>query len=136
ARGCAGHPPAGGLPGLRERIAGHYLARHGLDIDPRRIFVTPGASGGLSLLSQMLLNPGDGVMMTDPGYPCNRNYVRLAGAEAQLVPVGPASDYQLTPALLDACATASTRSVWLASPSNPTGTILGRDGLRAVSDWC
>lgn len=136
AQGCTGYTPAAGLPQLRERIAGHYLDKHGLDIDPRRIFVTPGASGALSLLSQMLLNPGDGVMMTDPGYPCNRNYVRLAGAEAQLVPVGPASDYQLTPVLLDAHATASTRSVWLASPSNPTGTVLDRNGLRAVSDWC
>ena len=136
AQGCTGYTPAAGLPQLRELIAQHYRRRHGLDIDPRRIFVTPGASGALSLLAQMLLNPGDGVLMTDPGYPCNRNYVRLAGAEPQLVPVGPQTDYQLTPQLLDAHATAATRSVWLASPSNPTGTVVGEAGLRAISDWC
>src|SRR5690606_27009463 len=117
AQGYTGYTPAAGLPQLRELIAQHYRRRHDLDIDPRRIFVTPGASGALLLLAQMLLNPGDGVLMTDPGYPCNRNYVRLAGAEPQLVPVGPESDYQLTPQLLDAHATPATRSVWLASPS-------------------
>jgi len=136
AQGFTGYTPAAGLPQLRQRIADYYQQRHGLNIDPQRIFVTPGASGALVLLAQMLLNPGDGVMMTDPGYPCNRNYVRLAGAQAQLVPVDSASHYQLTPQLLDAHATAATRAVWLASPSNPTGAVLDRSGLRAVSDWC
>lgn len=136
AQGHTGYTPAAGLPELRQRIADHYQRRHGLLIDPQRIFVTPGASGALVLLAQMLLNPGDGVMMTDPGYPCNRNFVRLAGAQAQLVPVDASSHYQLTPQLLEAHATAATRAVWLASPSNPTGTVLDRAGLQAVSDWC
>lgn len=136
AQGYTGYTPAAGLPQLRQRIAELYHHRHGLTIDSQRVFVTPGASGALVLLAQMLLNPGDGVMMTDPGYPCNRNFVRLAGAQAQLVPVDAASHYQLTPQLLDAHVTPATRAVWLASPSNPTGTVLDRDGLRAVSEWC
>ncbi len=136
ARGHTSYTPAAGLPQLREAIAGHYRARHGLDIPAHRIFVTPGASGALSLLAQMLLNPGDAVLMTDPGYPCNRNYVRLAGAEAILVPVTAGDNYQLTPDLLTLHATARCRSVWLASPSNPTGTVLDLPALRGIHDWC
>ena len=136
ASGHTAYTPAAGLPQLREAIARHYRARHGLDIPASRIFVTPGASGALSLLAQMLLNPGDAVLMTDPGYPCNRNYVRLAGAEAILVPVTAEDNYQLTPDLLTRHATAQCRSVWLASPSNPTGTVLDLPALRGIHDWC
>ena len=136
ARGCTAYTPAAGLPALREAIAGHYRRQYGLDIAPERIFVTPGASGALSLLAQMLLNPGDGVLMSDPGYPCNRNYVRLAGAEAQLVPVTAAENFQVSATLLSRHATARTRSVWLASPANPTGTVLSLQQLQAIHDWC
>jgi aspartate/methionine/tyrosine aminotransferase len=136
ASGHTAYTPAAGLPQLREAIAGHYLARHGLQIPAHRIFVTPGASGALSLLAQMLLNPGDAVLMTDPGYPCNRNYVRLAGAEAILVPVTAGDNYQLTPRLLTQHATAACRSVWLASPSNPTGTVLDLPALQGIHAWC
>jgi aspartate/methionine/tyrosine aminotransferase len=136
ASGHTAYTPAAGLPQLREAISGHYLARHGLQIPAHRIFVTPGASGALSLLAQMLLNPGDAVLMTDPGYPCNRNYVRLAGAEAILVPVTAEDNYQLTPQLLTQHATAACRSVWLASPSNPTGTVLDLPALQGIHAWC
>jgi aspartate/methionine/tyrosine aminotransferase len=74
--------------------------------------------------------------MTDPGYPCNRNYVRLAGAQAQLVPVTAAENFQLNASLLSQHATSRTRSVWLASPANPTGTVLSLQQLRALHDWC
>lgn len=136
ASGHTAYTPAAGLPQLREAIAGHYRRRHGLEIPADRIFVTPGASGALSLLAQMLLNPGDAVLMTDPGYPCNRNYVRLAGAEAILVPVTARDNYQLSPALLTRHATAQCRSVWLATPSNPTGTVLDLSALQGIHAWC
>lgn len=136
ARGCTAYTPAAGLPALREAIAGHYQSQYGLHVAPERIFVTPGASGALSLLAQMMLNPGDGVLLSDPGYPCNRNYVRLAGAEAQLVPVTAADNFQPHPALLSQYATARTRSVWLASPANPTGTVLSLPALQAIHQWC
>ncbi len=74
--------------------------------------------------------------MTDPGYPCNRNFVRLAGAEAQLVPVSAASNFQLTQALLEHHSRPNTRGVWVASPGNPTGTVLAADELRRLSKWC
>lgn len=136
AQGHTGYTPAAGLPQLRERIAAYYSDQHGVTVASDRIFVTPGASGALTLLAQMLLNPGDGVLMTDPGYPCNRNFVRLAGAEAQLVPVSAASNFQLTRDLLEQYARPNTRGVWVASPGNPTGTILRADELRQLSQWC
>ena len=135
AQGHTSYTPAAGLPQLRERIAAYYSSDSDVDIAPQRIFVTPGASGALSLLAQLLLNPGDGVLMSDPGYPCNRNYVRLAGAEAQLVPVGPETRYQITRELLERHRTARTRGVWVASPGNPTGTVLQLAGLRDLCAW-
>lgn len=136
AEGRTAYTSAAGIPELRERIAQHYLRRYQVFVAPERIFVTPGASGALSLVAQMLLNPEDAVLMPDPGYPCNRNYVRLAGAEAQLVPVRPDTNYQLTPALLDSHYTAVTRGVWVASPGNPTGTVLGLNELADIAQWC
>ena len=136
ANGCTAYTPAAGLPQLRARIAQHYSDTQGIALAPERIFVTPGASGALSLMAQLLINPGDGVLMSDPGYPCNRNYVRLAGGEAQLVPVTAASQYQVTPDLLDQYATKSSIGVWLATPSNPTGTILTKAQLQEIVQWC
>lgn len=136
ANGCTAYTSAAGLPQLRERIAQHYLDTQGLQLAPERIFVTPGASGALSLMAQLLIDPGDGVLMSDPGYPCNRNYVRLAGGEAQLVPVSAATAFQITPALLEQYATSSSRGVWLATPSNPTGTILTQEQLGDIVQWC
>jgi aspartate/methionine/tyrosine aminotransferase len=133
--GFTHYTPAAGLPELRQRISAHYADTYGVCVDPARILVTVGASGALVLLSQLLLNPGDGVLMTDPGYPCNRNFVRLAGGRAQLIPVNPATDYQLTPALLDQHYTSNSKGVWLASPGNPSGTVADAQSLQAISDW-
>jgi aspartate/methionine/tyrosine aminotransferase len=96
----------------------------------------PGASGALSLVAQMLINPGAGILMSDPGYPCNRNYVRLAGGIAQLIPVTAATEYQISTQLLDQYCDDSTRGVWVASPNNPTGTVLDKESLNAIGRWC
>ena len=74
-----GYTPAAGLPELRLAIAGHYADRYGLDLDPRRIFVTPGASGALQMVLSLLVEPGAGVALADPGYPCYPNLVRWLG---------------------------------------------------------
>jgi len=124
AAGQTHYTPATGLPALRERIAGFYRERYQIDIAPSRIIVTPGASTALQLVLAALANPGERVLMSDPGYPCNRNFVHLLNAEPVGIPVGPASGYQ--PSLQqvqeewDAC----TSVLLLASPSNPTGTLL------------
>jgi len=134
---AAGHTrytPAAGLPGLREAIAGHYARHFGAEVDPRRILVTPGASGALLLASQLLAGPGDRVLMADPNYPCNRHFMALAGAEVDAVPVGPASGWQLDAALVEANWQEATRLAMLATPSNPTGHMLETDQLAAVAE--
>ncbi len=113
-----------GLPELRNAIAGHYRRRHGIDLAPGRIVVTPGASGALQLLMGVLVDPGDEVLLADPGYPCNRHFVRLAEGRAVSAPVGPETAYQFTGELVTRFATPDTRAIMLASPSNPTGTII------------
>ncbi|MCL7461988.1 pyridoxal phosphate-dependent aminotransferase [Pseudomonas sp. NW5] len=133
---AAGHTrytAARGLPALREALSGFYARRYGLDIDPQRILITPGGSGALLLAAALLVDPGKHWLLADPGYPCNRHFLRLVEARAQLVPVGPASAYQLTPELIDQHWTPDSVGALLASPANPTGTVLSRAELAALS---
>ncbi len=133
AEGRTHYTPAMGLPELRKAISGHYRRRYGLDITPNRIAVTPGASGALQLLLSVLINPGDGVLMADPGYPCNRNFVHLVGGIPQAVNVDAGSAYQLSADLVADNWRDHTRAVLVATPSNPTGTMLSRQELAAIS---
>lgn len=133
AEGRTHYTQALGLPELRKAISDHYRRRYGLDITPSRIAVTPGASGALQLLLSVLINPGDGVLMADPGYPCNRNFVHLVGGIPQAIDVDAGSDYQLTGALVADSWQANTRAVLVATPSNPTGTMLSRRQLEEIS---
>ena len=119
-----------GLRELREAIAGHYAAIHGLDIDPRRIVVTAGASAGLLLACAALVADGDEVLMPDPCYPCNRHFVSAFGGKPVLVPASSQDRYQLSSAHVDAHWSARTRGVLVASPSNPTGTSMTPEQLR------
>lgn len=116
------YTPATGLPQLRDALAGYYRDHFGVEVDPRRILVTPGASGALMLALALFVESGVEVMMTDPGYPCNRNFVYLFDGTPVAVPVGAEQRYQLTPALLQQYWSERTRCLLVASPSNPTGT--------------
>jgi aspartate/methionine/tyrosine aminotransferase len=126
---------AGGLPELRARIAALYAERYGVALDPACVVVTPGGSGALQLAVFALLEPDDEVLLPDPGYPCNAVFVRLAGAVAVRVPVGPETGYQPTPAQLEAARTPRTRAVILASPANPTGAVIGAERMAALAAW-
>lgn len=123
---------ARGLPQLREAIAGYYASRFGVKVSAERILVTPGASGALQLALGSLLNPGDEVLMTDPGYPCNRHFVRMFEGKAVTIPVGADTNYQLTPEHVRQYWNDATKAVLLASPANPTGTLLSVDALKAI----
>jgi aspartate/methionine/tyrosine aminotransferase len=125
-----------GLPALREAIAGFHASRWQAAVDPARIVVTPGASGALLLALGLLAGPGDEVLMADPGYPCNRHFVRFCDARAVTVAVDAASGFQLTLESIQRHATAATRAVLIASPSNPTGTAIAPDELGRIHDWC
>jgi len=136
ARGQTHYSPATGIVELREAIARWYETEYGLDISPGRILVTPGASGALLLTAALTMNPGDGLLMTDPGYPCNRHFLRLVEGEGQLVPVGPEHRFQLTAERADAHWRDNTRGVMVASPANPTGEILTRSELQGLVELC
>jgi aspartate/methionine/tyrosine aminotransferase len=132
--GRTGYTLAPGLPALRERIAQHYAQVHGVTLDPARVFITAGASGALTLASLLLFNPGDEVLMPDPSYPCNKNFVAAAGARARMLPAPAAQRFQLTASEVEAAWTPQTAGVLLASPSNPTGTSIAPDELRRIAD--
>ena len=105
-------------------------------VDPAHIVVTPGASGALLLALGLLAGPGDEVLMADPGYPCNRHFAQFCDARAVTIPVDASSGFQLTLDLIQRHATAATRAVLIASPSNPTGTAIPVDELTRIHDWC
>lgn len=121
---------AAGLPELRAAIAEHYRLQYGVEVDPRRVFVTPGASGAFLLAFAASLNPGETVLMADPCYPCNGNFLRLFNAETQLIAVGGASGYQLNAELIKNNWRETSKGVLVASPSNPTGTLIGDAELQ------
>ncbi len=132
--GATRYTDARGLMPLREKIAQHYHSALDIDVDPERVFVTAGASGGLLLLTSLLLNSGDNLLMTDPGYPCNRHFLAVLGAEGRLVPVDVKDNYQLNGQLIDDYWDAQTRGVLVASPSNPTGSVLSRQAYQEIAD--
>ncbi|WP_374090262.1 pyridoxal phosphate-dependent aminotransferase [Methylomicrobium lacus] len=130
ATGDVKYTPAAGLPELREKIAAFYRLRYGVTIPVSRIFVTPGATGAFLLALGASLNPGEEVLMADPCYPCNSNYVQLYDGKTRTIPVGADSHYQLTAGLIERHWSADTKGVLIASPSNPTGTMIPRDELK------
>jgi len=131
-QGHTHYTPALGLPVLRQAIADFYQHRYGVSVPVRRIIITPGASGALQLALGVLVNPGDQVLMADPGYPCNRHFVRLYEGRPVSVPVDATSAYQLNAGLIERHWQATTIAALLASPSNPTGTIIDHSELSAV----
>jgi aspartate/methionine/tyrosine aminotransferase len=130
--GCTHYTPAVGLFALREAIAAFYASRYGLEVSPKRIVITPGASGALQLALGVMVDPGDEVLLADPGYPCNRNFVHLFEGRPRAVEVGPRTAYQLTADLLRSHWSDGSRIAMVASPSNPTGTVIPAQELREI----
>ena len=123
-----------GLPELRAAIARHYGERHGVDVAPERVVVTAGSSAALLLVTALLVNRDEQILMGDPGYPCNRHIVRTLEGEPVAVPVDASTRYQLTAGLVDRRWGPRTRGVLMASPSNPTGTSVEPDELRRIAE--
>ncbi|WP_419913493.1 pyridoxal phosphate-dependent aminotransferase [Hoeflea sp.] len=123
---------------LRDRIAQHYQMHYGIRLDPRRVAVTTGSSAGFNLAFLTLFNVGDRVAITRPGYPAYRNILIALGLEAVEIPVGPATDYTLSPDLLEDAASrhGDIAGVLLASPANPTGTVTGPKALTELIHYC
>lgn len=124
AAGDVHYTPALNLPELREAIARFYQQRFGADVAPERIVITPGASGALMLALAVTTDPGDEWLLADPGYPCNRQLVRSFEGVARALPVDAAQRFQPTAEAVAAAWSARTRGLMVATPSNPTGTLL------------
>ncbi|MBT0962096.1 pyridoxal phosphate-dependent aminotransferase [Denitromonas iodatirespirans] len=132
ARGDVHYTPALGITPLREAIARFYQDRFGADVSPERIVVTPGASGALMLALAATTNPGDTWLLPDPTYPSNRHLVRAFEGVARAVPVSADSAYQPTVAAVEAAWQTTTRGLVVASPANPTGTLLDLTQIDAL----
>ena len=121
-----------GLPALREAISRFYHDRFGADVPPDRIAITPGASGALMLALAATTDPGDVWLMPDPSYPCNRQLVRTFEGTATMLPVDATTRFQPTSAQVETAWSERTRGLMVATPSNPTGTLLTPDELDAL----
>ncbi|MEY4651657.1 MAG: hypothetical protein RI884_238 [Pseudomonadota bacterium] len=132
--GATQYTAATGLPALRESISDWYRQRFGLEVPARRIVLTAGASAALHLTCLALIEAGDEVLMPDPSYPCNRQFVQAAEGRAVLVPTTAADRFQLNAAQVEAHWGPRTRGVLLASPSNPTGTSLHPQALASIHE--
>jgi aspartate/methionine/tyrosine aminotransferase len=123
---------ATGMAELRERISAWYASRFGVQVPARRIVLTAGASAALQLACLALIEAGDEVLLPDPSYPCNRQFVSAADGTPRLIAATPSERFQLSAAKVEAAWTERTRAVLLASPSNPTGTSIHPDELRRI----
>ncbi|MEO8411143.1 MAG: pyridoxal phosphate-dependent aminotransferase, partial [Propionivibrio sp.] len=127
------YTPALGLPELRAAIASFYATRYGVEISANRIVVTAGASGALLLAFACLAAPGSEWLLTDPGYPCNENFVRSFDGVPIGIPVQAANRFQPTLADLEQHWTTNTAGALFASPANPTGSLLDEATLAAIA---
>ena len=129
------YTPALGLLELRESIAGFYKTRYELDLSYKRVVITPGASGALMLALGVVMGEGDEVLLADPGYPCNKNFVRFLSGIMRAVPVDASTGYQLSLKHIKEHWTDKTSVVVVASPSNPTGTLLPETELVEMAKF-
>ena len=132
--GHTGYTPALGMTALREKIAAYYQQRFGVQVPASRILVTPGASGALLLLAAARIEVGQTLMLADPGYPCNRQFARVFEGRGQLIPSGPETAFQLTPQMVREHWQPQTRAALVATPANPTGTVLSLPQLAALAE--
>ena len=133
AEGRTKYTHALGIAGLREAIADDYRQRLGVEVPPTRVAVTSGASGGLLLLSALLLDSGRGLLIGDPGYPCNEAFIHLVGGCPQRILLRPETGYVPTVEDLAAAWRRETRGILLASPANPTGAVIDDARLESLA---
>lgn len=133
AKGLTRYTPAEGILPLREALARDYHHRFGVDVSPEQIVLTPGASGALQLALAALVDVGDGVLVSDPGYPCNRHFVELVNGEPQTISLSAQSGFKVSAQALAAAWQASTVGALLASPDNPTGQVFSQNELKKIA---
>ncbi|MGO2541250.1 MAG: aminotransferase class I/II-fold pyridoxal phosphate-dependent enzyme [Specibacter sp.] len=132
------YTPTLGISELRQAIAGHYQRWYGIDVPARNVAVTTGSSGAFMLVFLASFNPGDRVALARPGYPAYKNILKALGIEVIELDAGADTRFQPTPELLAAAAAehGPLAGLVLASPANPTGTMVSRTELAALTTWC
>ena len=123
-----------GLSPLREAVSRYYLRQYGVEVSPERICITTGTSAAFLMLFGTLLNPGDGVAMSDPGYPCYPNFVRFVSGRPVQIPITEEDGFQLTPQALESHPLEGTRLFVISSPANPTGTVTKKETFQWILD--
>jgi aspartate/methionine/tyrosine aminotransferase len=132
-----GYTLALGLPELRARIARHYAEQYGQTVNPECIVVTTGSSAGFLLSFLALFDPGDRVAIASPGYPAYRNIMKVLNIEPVLVPCTADNGFQPTPAqLAEAGRDRPLNGLLVASPANPTGSMIDESAFRALASHC
>ena len=132
-----GYTNAKGLSELREGLSAYYAAQHGVSVDPDSILATMGSSSGFIIGFHAAFRPGARIAITRPGYPAYVNTLLGLGFEIEEIPLSPANGWQLTGAALEAAyARAPFEGLLFASPANPTGATVDRDGLREIVETC
>jgi aspartate/methionine/tyrosine aminotransferase len=133
-QGLTKYTSAQGISELRNLISNFYKDQ-GIEVSSDRIIVTSGASGGLILLSSLLLNPGDEMLITDPSYPCNEVFTRLVGGLPKKIVVSAENKFQPTIQDIKDAWTENTKGILLASPANPTGTLLDPHKINEIQNF-
>ena len=134
-KGLTHYTPTLGLPALREKLAQFYGDFYQAKVSSENIMITPGSSSALQLVLTAILNPNDKVMLSDPAYPCNRQFIHLLQAQAISIPVSHETHYQLTLDLIKSHWHEGIKAVMVASPANPTGTIIEQDELIKIAHF-
>src|SRR6185437_13601891 len=129
-----GYTDAEGIAPLRAAIAGHYRTQYGIEVDPAEIAVTTGSSAAFQLAFLAAFEPGDRVALAAPGYPAYRNILSALGLETVLIEVGENAHYQPNPELL--ADVPDLKGLIVASPANPTGTMIAPADLARLADYC
>ncbi|WP_420866643.1 pyridoxal phosphate-dependent aminotransferase [Mycobacterium ulcerans] len=130
-----GYTVALGIPELRAAIAADYHRQHGISVEPEAVVITTGSSGGFLLTFLACFDVGDRVALASPGYPCYRNILSALGCEVVEIPCGPETRFQPTADML-AQIVPPVQGVIVASPANPTGTVIPPEELAAIASWC
>ncbi len=133
AEGRTRYTPALGIPELREAVSAWYRERFGIEVPAARIVITPGSSTGLQMLISAIADSGDRILLPDPGYPCNRNFVKLFDAEPLSLPMAMENGWVPVPQQIREHWKARTRALIIATPSNPTGSVLSLEQIGAIS---
>ena len=125
---------AKGIKKLRENISGFYKKYYSVDVDPDRVILTVGTSGAFLIAYSVMLDLGEILAFTDPGYPCYKNYSYVLGIDPVMIPVGAETEYQMTPDMLKKHP--DVKAVQISSPSNPTGNVYSRENLENLIGYC